>query len=436
MSASNPWDVSKLKHMNIEDEDDDEKPTPPLNAASIIDPYESERLIQKIREFSFQEIGSSEWFQQHAILEKINLQSHQNAITNSDEFIIEQLLLFNKIPILIYELLMIELWKDNIYPLIINELGSKNQMRIYFILYQEAILINFFEIIAYHKHIMEQYGESMLELIDYCARKLTILNSNYPFQHNFDSFLLKENENTENIKNITDKLNNSNPINDLNIHKNQIEYKICVSVISVIRLLIEYSDLLPLNIQSRITDIHDILILIIPLIENPPWTVRLNKKWLKYTNHNWKEVLPINLLKVTKIEGQIWIMFYYYLAKTNLRERYHINTFRKSQILRIRKYLNEVLLDQLPFLVDIQRYLDELTISEVNDNTNYNNSNNVFMFQQVSVIRENLIKNQNWKDISIEIINNVFTMTDRDDKDLRTIADVYSNDALDGFLDS
>ena len=81
------------------------------------------------------------------------------------------------------------------------------------------------------------------------------------------------------------------------------------------------------------------------------------------------------------------------MAKNIFRERYHLNTFRKSQALRVRKYINEVLLDQLPFLADIQRYMDELSIMQVPD---ANTSDSVFLFQQVATTRESILKNKNW----------------------------------------
>jgi len=105
-----------------------------------------------------------------------------------------------------------------------------------------------------------------------------------------------------------------------------------------------------LSVLSRITDTHDYLMLIIPLIENPPWTRRLDKgKWQKLIDLKWTNVPPIDLLKVTKLEGQPWITLYHLIAKTIFRERYHLNTFRKGQLLRVRKYINEMMLDQLPF---------------------------------------------------------------------------------------
>jgi zinc finger MYND domain-containing protein 10 len=161
-------------------------------------------------------------------------------------------------------------------------------------------------------------------------------------------------------------------------------------------------------------------------------------------------VPPIDLLKITKLEGQIWITYYYLLAKNVYRERYHINSFRKgqvcldqiidfpslislSQILRLRKYLNEILLDQLPFLVDIQRYLDELTIMDTSSDPGNNGS--VFLLQQVSVFREKLIQNKDWEMISTKQIEEVFTMEDKNDPDLRSLAGLYSDDIVEEVME-
>ena len=42
--------------------------------------------------------------------------------------------------------------------------------------------------------------------------------------------------------------------------------------------------------------------------------------------------------------------------------KYEMTNFRKSNLLRLRKYMNEVLLDQLPMLNDMLRGLEELNI--------------------------------------------------------------------------
>ena len=68
------------------------------------------------------------------------------------------------------------------YPLLLDEVAGKNTMRVYFILYHEATIVNLFEILLYHKHVCESIGEKMIEFVDYCSRKLTRLNGGYDFR--------------------------------------------------------------------------------------------------------------------------------------------------------------------------------------------------------------------------------------------------------------
>ena len=129
-------------------------------------------------------------------------------------------------------------------------------------------------------------------------------------------------------------------------------------------VLTQHTEKLSLNVLARMLDTHDILMLLCPLIESPPWTWRHREtaQWLKYEHQNWKVVKPINLLKLTKLEGQIWLSLYNILTDKTCGERYYFSSQRKDNLLRARKYLNDVLLDQLPMLADIQRFMDEITI--------------------------------------------------------------------------
>ena len=99
----------------------------------------------------------------------------------------------------------------------------------------------------------------------------------------------------------------------------------------------------------------------------------------------------------------------------------------------MRKYLSEVLLDQLPFLVDIQRYMDELSITEVAEPQTLKDG--AFLFQQVPVLRESILKNRNWNDVADEQLKCIFTMSDKTDMDLRRIAELYADDDVGNVLD-
>lgn len=441
------WDMSHTKKMTIEDEGDIQEFMPP-----IVDYTESERYVESLRKFNVDEVGNSAWMEQHRRIEKLNIQAHQSAMSNSEEFVLEAILTFDKLEVLIHDLLVIEAWKENVYPELLDKVAGRNNMRVYFVLYHEATLVNLFEVLFYHKHVCQAGSELMLELVDYSARKLTRLQSGYDFKVHEPSATMnlgagmgdvdalpadasveeKTAHATKQAAEFNAKLADRNPKDELAQQLTEIEFKICISAVTIARYITEHADAVPLNVVSRITDTHDFLILILPLIENPPWTRRTEAgKWQKLKDFKWSEVPPIDLLKVTKLEGQPWIALYNLVAKEVFRERYHINNFRKGQLLRVRKYLNEIMLDQLPFLADIMRYMDELAISEVaNDDRQ-----NVFMLQQVSQAREDIIKDQNWEQVAKKQMEEVFTMTDKDDKDIRKMAEIYADDLAEDVLD-
>lgn len=433
-APSHQWEVpNKIGGMKIEDNIIDDKL---VHMPPVIDPMEAERFVEGLEKFDLEQVGSSKWMEQHRRLERLNLQAHQNAMTNSDEYVLEAILTFNKLDVLIHDLLLIEAWKEYVYPHLLDKVAGRNTMRIYFILYHEATIINLFELLLYHKHICEAGAERILELVDYVARKLTRINSGYDFRQIeiYDKSAIATGSDEARIKEYTSYVANRTPHDELAQYVTEIEFKVCISACSIARFICEHCDILPLSVITRISDIHDFLILVIPLIENPPWTRRLDSgKWQKLVDHKWTDVKPIDLLKVTKYEGQPWLTVYHLLAKTEFRARYHLNSYRKGQLLRIRKYINDTLLDQLPILADIQRYMDELALTEVPEPNE--SSNSVFLFQQVATMRESIMKKKDFEQIASFQLANVFTMTDKDDKDVRALADLWSDDLTENVLD-
>lgn len=427
---SHQWDTSGLRRMKIEEEGI----VPATNLPTIIDYNEAERYVESLKKFDLSEVGNPSWMEQHRRLEKLNLQAHQNAMSNSDEFVMEAVLTFDKLGVLIHDLILIEAWKENIYPLLLDDLAGKNNMRLYFILYHEATLVNLFEVFFYYKHVVEAAGDKMLDMVDYISRKLTRLNSANEKFRQLELTKEMSARDPDAAKAFAENLEKRTPKEELQQHWLEIEYRICVTSVSLARFVSEQAEVLPLGVISRISDTHDFLLLIIPLIENPPWTRRLdNGKWQKLIDLKWSVVKPIDLLKVTKLEGQPWIALYHLLAKEVFRERYALNSFRKGQLLRIRKYLNEVMLDQLPFLADVQRYMDELAVTNVPEASA--GADSVFLFQQVAAITDSIMRGKNIAEVATYQKQHVFIMTDRTDRDLLALAEMYSDDAIEHVLD-
>jgi hypothetical protein len=67
-----------------------------------------------------------------------------------------------------------------------------------------------------------------------------------------------------------------------------------------------------------------------------------------------------------KIEAQIWLTVYNMFLSQDVNRKYEVTSFRKANLLRLRKYLNEVVLDQLPMLTNLLRALEELSLVQEN----------------------------------------------------------------------
>lgn len=251
-TPAHQW-TSIKQHMPIEETDIN--PICVNSEFYLVDPSEAERLVEGLRIFPLEEVGSSAWLGQHQVMERLNMQAHQSAASNSDEYVFEAILTFGKIEVLIQDLITIEAWKEHVYPVLLGDLAGRNTMRTYFILYHEATLVNLFEIIFYHKHSFESCGEKMIEMVDYCARKLTRLNGGYDFR----CLEPISNGGTEGVKQLAQALANRTPSEELAQYLTEIEFRVCISACTLSRFICENADALPLSVASRITDTHDFL---------------------------------------------------------------------------------------------------------------------------------------------------------------------------------
>ena len=101
------------------------------------------------------------------MLEKLNVQAHVNASQQRDEFVMEALILHEKVPVLIRELVATELWKANVFPQVQEFLSKENSIKGYMLLYHEAVLINLLESVLFHKQACEAAGDLIVELADH-----------------------------------------------------------------------------------------------------------------------------------------------------------------------------------------------------------------------------------------------------------------------------
>lgn len=405
----------------------------------LVLPTEAEQLIERLKEQPLDRIGgSAEWLTHHHDMEKLNLQAHQSAQRKQDNFVIEGLLTYRKFPVVVVNLLATELWKAQVLPKLHCQDAEAVSLRLYFVVYHEATLVNLLEVAFFHEHVVESLDDDlMLEIVDYCLRKITWLLS-LPRDEiaQATSFHKSGNE-------IVQMMQTQSPKDELARQKTEIEFRVAVQCVTILRYIAERLHLLPLSVVSRLMDKHDVLLSLVVLIENPPWTHKTlvpasdkdsssQVRWKKFVHQKWAFVEPSDLLVLTATEAQVWLALYYLLCTKAAREQYEMTQFRKDQLLRVRKYLNELLIDQLPLLVDVQRYLDELSIVQVGS---HSGSKGSLVMEAVPYVRQAMTRAFGREYVAIaSAFDDVSTQIRRGD-DLKALAEIYQMEGIDELLD-
>ena len=133
---------------------------------------------------------------------------------------------------------------------------------------------------------------------------------------------------------------------ELKRHALEIKYKAAMSCFSIIRFITDHMDELPAPIIRQLVENNDIPCTLVPMLEMKPW-LRTNTKGEteKWEDSKWIHVPENETQRLTKIEAQIWLTIYNIFLSSSAGRTYEITSFRKDTLLRLRKFMNEVLID-------------------------------------------------------------------------------------------
>ena len=148
----------------------DKKITTP--AADHISALDADRAVEALQTFAFAQHGSTHWQRQHEDLTRLNVQAHLNAQHHRDEFVVEAILLHQKMPLLIREIVAADLYKQHAFPRLKEWLATNASIKGYLLLYNEAVLANLLEAALYHPRAAISAGDAAAELVDWCHRRL------------------------------------------------------------------------------------------------------------------------------------------------------------------------------------------------------------------------------------------------------------------------
>jgi len=400
---------------------------------------------------------------QHEHLEKLNIQAHHSALTRHDEFVVDAFVMSNQMTTLVHELVVIEIWRERVFPILLQRdcIDNDTSLKAYMILYHEATICNLLEILLYHRSCLESIsGDGLIELVDYCYRKVAQLNAGVIVPSPPKSYVErlaageipgqgsrgdKEGELDEETRlaRLQEALKEAKtyldetPRDALLRQSKDIAFSTAVCALSIVRFVTDQLPNLPQSILSRVTETQDLVLSLVPLVENPPWTRKITPKGgepytEKYIDQKWVVVPADQLPQLTKVEGQVWLSIYNLLMEKAVREIYTFTAHRRNIIIRLRRFFTDELLDQLPLLTPLRRLVDELAVAPMPPAS----SKVLAIIEQVPEIREELLKREDWTEIAMKQAEKVFTKDPEARKrDAATLARAYDLDLLDEVLE-
>lgn len=363
--------------------------------AEAVNAMEAERLVEGIKTFGIKEIASKSWLQQHDDIERLNIQAHLNAVAMRDDFIAEALITHQKMPVLIHELIAIELWREKVYPaLVALDFAAKSTITPYMVLYHEATLISLLEAVLYNREACEACGDAALDLVDYVHRQLVQL-------------LARTDAERPAAPSAKDLLTLSGQ-QQLEQQTASLPFDIAAKTVSILRYVTDAMTKLPLSTMTRMLNVHDFPCLLVTLMTKAPWTRTRNGSLEKYSEGRWSVVEPRERLRLTKQEAQVWLAVYNLLMEPECRRKYAFNSYNVEELLKLRGFFNEVLVDQLPMLGELRRALEQLALARPNA------PEPSVVLEQVPEIRDHLAKaaGNKWKRIAEHQYTTCFDLDD------------------------
>lgn len=354
-------------------------------------PFEVEHFVQELQMFELGQVGDRRWLTQHERVEKLNWTAHNQAKEGLDEYVVDQLNTLEKVPTLVFDLMLIEVWKERIWPLVKAKIAKFSSLRTYIPVYHEASVANLLEVALFHRTTCEEAGDALVDLVDWCVRK---------FRH------LLATPNHELVRQVTSakEFAEWDSVRALDEQFVECEFQVCMCAISIVRFLTDHRVAVPLAVTTRLLETHDVLLLLVPLMEKAPWVRknRINGRIQKFEEHEWQDVEADDEGRLPKLHSQLWLAIYNLVMDGECRSRYELTSFRRENLLRLRRYINEVVIDQLPPLTNLHRTLEELSISGQFTGAGNTPAPTPFVVELVAEARESILRTYDgqWQDVA------------------------------------
>lgn len=140
------------------------------------------------------------------------------------------------------------------------------------------------------------------------------------------------------------------------------ELKICMCAVHVCRYLIEHRALCPLSVSAGLFRDYDMILKFASFIDEAPWERVNPRTGLKESwNGEWKDYTA----EVSVAEGNCWVALLSLICSEEVRTgAYELTPSRVRSLLKLRRRLTDILIQQIPHLDILKRFVEEMHVSQ------------------------------------------------------------------------
>jgi len=236
----------------------------------------------------------------------------------------------------------------------------------------------------------------------------------------------------------------------------EINFSCAIIALTMLRYMTDHMEKLHVSVVQRLVNHHDFVSLLVPLLDTAPWykktiikveippeegesrgakkkKVKKKVKHEKFSDNKWS-ICEANDRVICKPEAQVWLALYNLIMSAGRAEHgfgYHIDNHKKETISRLKKFLNDVLCDQLPPMTQLRRVVEEVSMMQCAPDPGSS-----FVIEQVSEMRDAMLQGRDWEALARQQLTEFFTMTQKERMDeVMRMNDLYSSFDLGAMAD-
>eukprot|EP00759_Apiculatamorpha_spiralis_P033089 PhF_6_TR3433/c0_g1_i1/m.4999 len=325
----------------------------------ILTTFEVEGIVKGLQPIPMVEIGSAQWKAQRDYIEQLNITAHANASRRHDDFVAQSFVTHEKMSILLHELLIVDTFRRNVLQNIRSEVLATPTGH-YMYVHYEGVLLNLIECILYQEENVKALDEDCSELLEYCWRNVAEVLAKKGTMHDWFKRSLVKRSAQEALA-ASEEASKSD---------DALRFKLAMSSLSCIWFVVERITQLPMGVLNCALTKMDLILSMAEVIDVQPWLLRDPKLGTyKFVQGEFKSTSHEDSLILCTPEAHCWFTLHLLMCDPTSRRKYPYTSHRKDNLARIRKFLHEVLIDQVPMLTDVQRALDEMSFIQQPTNT-------------------------------------------------------------------